>query len=300
MRWRRFCPAVTFPRVLFLVALALAVTGARAEPGPETVVSGLMSSWNAKDAHAFASQFADDATFVNVNGSLWTGPREIEQRLGNAAVFRSSHAEIRPESQRLVRPDIALMHVSWTITGDPRSPQPRFYLMTMVVNQRNSRWYIVAAQNGSAFDHSVFTGVKASPGTTLSTAIRVGEDVGNFFAGLDKNWNRPDAASLSKLFAEDADLVDISVRHFHGRAEIEQHFADLLAQSLKGTDSRTTVLSDYALSRDLAVLEVRWELKGGVLGDTPMSITGFRLISHRDGNWRIVAAQDTIARILPP
>jgi len=27
---------------------------------------------------------------------------------------------------------------------------------------------------------------------------------------------------------------------------------------------------------------------------------GLRLISHRDGNWRIVAAQDTIARALPP
>jgi uncharacterized protein (TIGR02246 family) len=285
------------PKVLFLVALALAVTGVRAESGPETVVSSLMSSWNAKDAHAFASQFTDDATFVNVNGTLWTGNKELEQRIANNVAFKSSHAEIKPESLRLIRPDIALMHVNWTITGDPRSPQPRFYLMTMVVSKRDGRWYIVAAQNGSAFDHSVLVPTKSLPRTSLPIAAPQSGEVGSLLTELDNNWNRSDAASLSKLFAKDADLVDASVHRFHGRAKIEEHMADLLAHSLKGTDSRTTVLANHSLGPDLAVLEVHWELKGG---DTPVSIMGLRLISHRDGNWRIVAAQDTIARALPP
>ena len=97
---------------------------------------------------------------------------------------------------------------------------------------------------------------------------------------LDNDWNRSDAASLSKLFAEDSDLVDTSVHRFQGRANIEEHIADLLAHSMKGTDSRTTVLTDHSLGPDLAVLEIRWELKGGALGDTPLSIMGLRLISH--------------------
>jgi uncharacterized protein (TIGR02246 family) len=281
------------------MALAFVVTGVRAESGPEGVVSGLMSAWNAKDAHAFAAQFADDATFVNVNGTLWTGNKDIEQTLANAAAFMSSHAEIKPVSLRLVRPDIALMDVSWTITGDPRSPQPRFYLMTMVVSKHDGRWYIVAAQNGSAFDHSVLAPAKSLPGGSLPTPVRESAEMRKLVTELDSNWNRSDAASLSKLFAQDSDLIDISVHRFHGRADIEQHVADLLAHSLKGTDSRTTVLANHSLGRDLAVLEVHWELKGGTQGDTPMSIMGFRLISHRDGNWRIVAAQDTIARTLP-
>jgi uncharacterized protein (TIGR02246 family) len=286
-------------KVVFLVALAFAVTAVRAEPGPEAVVSGLMSAWNAKDAHVFASQFTDDATFVNVNGTLWTGSKEIEQRLANNVAFKSTQAEIKPESLRLVRPDIALMHVSWTITGDPRSPQPRFYLMTMVVNKRNGRWYIIASQNGSAFDHSVLTAATSLSGNTLPPTIQENGRTRNFFTELDNDWNRSDAASLSNLFAEDSDLVDTSAHRFHGRANIAEHVADLLAHSLKGTDSRTTVLSDNPLGPDLAVLEIRWELKGGALGATPMSITGLRLISHRDGNWRVVAAQDTIARALP-
>jgi uncharacterized protein (TIGR02246 family) len=282
-------------KVLFLVALVLVATGVRDESGPETVVSSLMSSWNAKDAHAFASQFTDDATFVNVNGTLWTGNQEIEQRIANAAAFKSSHADIKPESLRLIRPDIALMHVNWTITGDPRSPQPRFYLMTMVVSKRDGRWYIVAAQNGSAFDHSVLVPTKSLPRSSLSTAAPQSAEVGTLLTELDNDWNRPDAAPLSKLFAENADLVDATVHSFRGRANIKEHLADLLAHSLKGTDSRTTVLANHPLGPDLAVLEVHWELRGG---DTPVSIMGLRLISRRDGNWRIVAAQDTIARAL--
>ena len=76
-------------KMLFLLALFFVVTGARAQSGPEEAVSGLMSSWNAKDAHAFASQFTEDATFVNVTGTIWIGNKDIEQRIANAAVFKS-------------------------------------------------------------------------------------------------------------------------------------------------------------------------------------------------------------------
>jgi uncharacterized protein (TIGR02246 family) len=171
--------------------------------------------------------------------------------------------------------------------------------MTMVVSKRNGRWYIIASQNGSAFDHSVLAPAKSLPGSTLPPTVQESGRTRNFFTELDNDWNRSDAASLSNLFAEDSDLVDTSAHRFHGRANIQEHLADVLAHSLRGTDSRTTVLTDNPLGADLAVLEIRWELKGGALGDTPTSITGLRLISRRDRNWRIVAAQDTIARALP-
>jgi uncharacterized protein (TIGR02246 family) len=287
-------------KMLFLLALSLAVTGARAQSGPQEVVSGLMSSWNAKDAHAFASQFAEDASFVNVTGTIWIGSKDIEEQIGNAAAFKSSHAEIKPESVRFLRPDVALMHATWTITEDPRSPQPRSYLMTMVVNKRNGRWFIVAAQNGSAFDHSALLGTKRLYASSLPTTAREPVEAQKLFTEQDNNWNRSDATSLASLFADDSDLVDTSAHRFHGRANIEKQMADLLAHSLEGTTSRTTVLTNNSLGPDLVVLEVHWELQGGAQGDTPMRITGLRLISRQDGNWRIVAAQDTIARLPPP
>ena len=120
------------------------------------------------------------------------------------------------------------------------------------------------------------------------------------FTKFDDNWNRPDIIPLSNLFTEDADLVDTSAHPLHGRPDIEEHITDQLAHSLKGTSSHTTVLTINSLNPHLAVLEVRWELKGGAQGDTPTSITGLRLISQTNGNWQIIAAQDTITKPTSP
>ena len=281
------------------LALSLATTSAAAQSRPEETVSALMSAWNAKDAHSFASQFTEDAAFVNVNGALWIGSKEIEQRFAGNPAFKTSHAELKPESQRLITPDVALLHVSWTITADPRAPEPRSYLMTMVVSKHHGRWLIDAAQNGSAFDHSVFSGATVPPGSPLPI-VREDGKVKKLFTKFDTDWNRPDIIPLSNLFAEDADLVDTSAHHHHGRADITEHLTDQLAHSLKDTHSHTTVLTINSINPHLAVLEVRWELKARTQGDTPLNITGLRLISNKNGNWQIIAAQDTIAKPSSP
>lgn len=285
--------------LLFLLALPFVATGAEAQSGPEEAVYGLMAAWNAKDAQAFAAQFIEDAPFVNVNGNLWIGRQVIEDRHANAGIFKSSCAEIKPESVRLLTSDLALMHVSWRITGDARDAEPRSYFMTMVVRKRDGRWFIVAAQNGSAVDRSSLPGTKFLPDSPSPPMVPDSKGVRKLLSELDISWSGSDAASLAKLFAEDSDLVDTSAHRFHGRANIEDQIADLLAHSRKGTTSRTTVLTSNLLSPDLAVLEVRWELKGGEQGDAPLTITGLRLICRRDETWRIEAAQDTIARFLP-
>lgn len=95
-----------FPAYIILSVALLGkfvVTGASPQSGPEEAVSGLMASWNLKDAHAFASQFTEDATFVNVNGALWIGRKDIEDRHAKAGIFKNSHAEIKPESARLLQ-----------------------------------------------------------------------------------------------------------------------------------------------------------------------------------------------------
>jgi uncharacterized protein (TIGR02246 family) len=221
-----------FPACIILSVAVLgnfAVTAATAQSGPEEAVSGLMAAWNLKDAQAFASQFTEDATFVNVNGALWIGRKDIEDRHTKAAIFKSSHAEIKPDSMRLLRPDIALVHVSWTITGDPRDPQPRSYLMTMVVSKRDGRWLIVAAQNGSAVDRFSLPGTSVlvpSPLPTAPDADHTPSDVRKLLVEADTDWNRNDAKAAASLFVDDADLVDTSARRFSGRDDIEKHIAD--------------------------------------------------------------------------
>jgi uncharacterized protein (TIGR02246 family) len=278
------------------------VTGTGAQSGPEDAVSGLMAAWNLKDAHAFASQFTEDATFVNVNGTLWIGKKDIEDRHANARIFKSSHAELKPDSIRLLTPDIALVHVSWTITGDPRDPQPRGYLMTMVVSKREGRWLIVAAQNGSAVDRSTLPGTAVllpSPLPTAPDADQVPSDVRRLLAEADKVWNQHDAKAVASLFADHADLVDTSARRFSGRDNIEKHIADVLSHQFHGTRSRATILTSTVLGPDLAVLEVQWELLGEGRNDKTLTITGLRVLTRNKARWWVCAVQDTVTRPLP-
>jgi len=293
-------PACIILSVAFLGKFV--VTGASPQSGPEEAVSGLMASWNLKDAHAFASQFTEDATFVNVNGALWIGRKDIEDRHAKAGIFKSSHADIKPESMRLLRPDIALVHVSWTITEDPRDPQPRSYLMTTVVVNRDGHWLIVAAQNGSAVDRSTLPGTSVLVPSPLPTALdaeQTPSDVRKLLVEADTAWNQNDAKAAASLFPDDADLVDTAARRFSGRDNIEKHIADVLAHQFHGTTSRTTILTSTALGPDVAVLEVQWELLEEGRDAKTHAITGLRVLTRKSGRWWVGAAQDTVTRPLP-
>jgi ketosteroid isomerase-like protein len=91
-------PAYIILSVTFLGKFV--VTGASPQSGPEEAVSGLMASWNLKDAHAFASQFTEDATFVNVNGALWIGRKDIEDRHAKAGIFKSQKQPCRDQARK--------------------------------------------------------------------------------------------------------------------------------------------------------------------------------------------------------
>jgi ketosteroid isomerase-like protein len=190
-----------------------------------------------------------------VNGTLWIGKKDIEDRHANARIFKSSHAEIKPDSVRLLRPDTALVHASWTITGDPRDPQPRSYLMTMVVSKRDGHWLIVAAQNRSPVCRSTLPGTTVlapSPLPKAPDADQTPSDVRKLLAEADKDWNQNYAKAVASLFADHADLVDTSARRFSGRDDIEKHIANVLAHQFQGTTSRTTILTSTTLGPDLA------------------------------------------------
>jgi uncharacterized protein (TIGR02246 family) len=77
----------------------------------------LENAWNAGDGQAFAAPFAEDADFVNVLGMHARGRDEIAA--GHDEIFRSIYAgstvRYRVETARLLRPDVALVHMHGTL-----------------------------------------------------------------------------------------------------------------------------------------------------------------------------------------
>jgi ketosteroid isomerase-like protein len=56
---------------------------------------------------------------------------------------------------RFLRPDIAIVHWSWTGAGDKNPDgtgrQRRYGMMTMVAEKQSGRWLVVASQNDDSF-----------------------------------------------------------------------------------------------------------------------------------------------------
>jgi uncharacterized protein (TIGR02246 family) len=79
----------------------------------EAIVADLEAAWNAGDGHRFGAPFAPDADFVTVRAEHMRGRETIAQ--GHAGIFRTIYARsvnrLTVESLRLLRPDVALVHV---------------------------------------------------------------------------------------------------------------------------------------------------------------------------------------------
>jgi uncharacterized protein (TIGR02246 family) len=118
-------------------------------------------AWNRHDAKAYAALFTEDGDCVNVVGWWWKGRGEIEKKLTDAYVyvFRESVLTIGEVTTRMLQPDLAVVHVRWTMTG-ARTPQgiptPQQGIQTQLVQKQAGKWLIAAFQNTNSIPEMPF------------------------------------------------------------------------------------------------------------------------------------------------
>ena len=110
-------------------------------------------AWNNRDVHALANLLAEDGDFVTVATVYLHGRKDYEAfhaRLLQGR-FKDSKFEPMHTTVRFLRPDIAVVHWSWKMTGDKNydgTPRPpRFGMMTIVAEKQGGRWLEEVAQN---------------------------------------------------------------------------------------------------------------------------------------------------------
>ena len=113
-------------------------------------------AWAKHDGHELAKIMAEDVDFVTV-GALWLHGRTNFEKYHTRLLsgrFKNATASALQTSVRFLRPDLAVVHWSWTIQGDRNvdgTPRPRrFGMMTMVAEKRSGSWQVVVAQNDNA------------------------------------------------------------------------------------------------------------------------------------------------------
>ena len=116
----------------------------------QTIVEGLESAWNAADGSAFVAAFAEDADFVNVLGMHARGRDAIAA--GHEQIFRTVYAgssvAYQVEGARLLRPEVALVHVraGLDVPGGPMAGHhdARY---SMVLTRDRGEWRIASFHN---------------------------------------------------------------------------------------------------------------------------------------------------------
>ena len=99
---------------------------------------------------AFAAPFAADADFVNIRGEHFRGQAAIAA--GHAAIFKTIYAgstnEYQLETARLLRPEVALVHVH-AVLDAPHGPlQGRHGArFSLILTGAAGRWEIAALHN---------------------------------------------------------------------------------------------------------------------------------------------------------
>jgi uncharacterized protein (TIGR02246 family) len=132
-------------------------------------------------------------------------------------------------------------------------------------------------------------------------------DVRQVVSGFAETWNHHDMEAFGRLFAPDADFVNVGGNWWKGRAAIQMHHAyshgtipaDTQGGEMryfgifKTSTMRFTQIDVRFLPKDVAVAHVSWELLGDTRTPNPRHGLITFVLTRQDGSWLISAAQNT-------
>ncbi len=153
--------------VLALAIVAVSSAAAGLPSADDAKIDALQQdqarAWNAHNIKAYSDLFTSDAHIINVFGWHWRSRAELEDKLGRGfrSVFAQSQMTIGNISIEYLKPDIAVAHVSWTMTGaasPTRSPAtaPTQGIQMQVLVKQAGVWRIAEFQNTNSLPERPF------------------------------------------------------------------------------------------------------------------------------------------------
>jgi uncharacterized protein (TIGR02246 family) len=142
---------------MLLATTLLVGSAAASEPSAEeanrALATAFESAWNAHDMKVFGRLLTEDVVWINVDAWKGAGRELVES--GHARVhagkFKNSVITVTNVEVQTIKPDVAIVFVSWGIRGDtdndgtPR--QPREGLFTWVTLKQDAEWKIRSSHN---------------------------------------------------------------------------------------------------------------------------------------------------------
>lgn len=121
---------------------------------PEDIPKLFIEAWEARDAVALASLFAEDADFINVTGLHWNSREQIQKvhDYGLRVIFADSVLRLRNLTVRYLGTDAAVVHahtelMQQTTPDGAVMSHRRKNRFVFVVQRVDDGWLCVSAQN---------------------------------------------------------------------------------------------------------------------------------------------------------
>lgn len=151
---------IVLTALVLLPAIALGQTQGKASDEEEirSVAASFERAWNQHDIKALSSLVAEDADFVNVGGTWLKSRKEFDEAHTRIHQLQMKESVLANKSThiRFVRPDIAVVHLEWSLKGDKdpdgKPRPPRDGIFTWIVEKRNGKWSIIVAHNTNLRD----------------------------------------------------------------------------------------------------------------------------------------------------
>lgn len=145
--------------------------------------------------------------------------------------------------------------------------------------------------------------------TCVLAATKDTDDVRKVCERFATAWNHHDMEEFGKLFAPDADFVNVIGILMKGRQEIQMHHAWSHGAIPKTTQVPGTKAANYGifkdstmkfeaadvrfLRKDVALAHVKWRLLGDSRNSTPRQGVFLFVLAHGKNGWQIASAQNT-------
>ncbi len=245
----------------------------------EGIVGQLEAAWNAMDGSAFAAPFAADADFVNIRGEHFRGRPAIAA--GHAAIFRTIYAgstvQLTVEASRLLRPQVALVHVR-SLLDAPQGPLAGRHgaLFSLVLTMEPGGWEIAAFHNTL----EVGEGPPADCVSARASCTEV-DQVNAIIASVGAEYLRYKALAEAGIGqVSESELVmpgpgggnSILVICWHVAGNLRSRFTDFLtSDGEKPWRNREEEFQDRAATR--AELLAHWEMGWSALLDALAGLT---------------------------
>jgi uncharacterized protein (TIGR02246 family) len=109
--------------------------------------------WNNHNMDSMGTLLATNVDFVTVAGTWLKGKGEAVtyHQKNHATIFKTSIWTTDSVSIKFIKPDLALMHISWGISGDfdpdGTTRTPRHGIFSWLISKTKNQWLILAVHN---------------------------------------------------------------------------------------------------------------------------------------------------------